>query len=199
HTLMSTADERDPRWGPVLGGATEQGADDIVADVEDPAYLLHEPTAEPDVVALPEQWEVLPDDQPPPTFGPPRPDSGRDDPKVEEFEPPPVAVPVLHHVVEAPAFEPEPEPEPEAEPVPEPEPEPAWDFDEELVPAAVTAPIPAAAPAPAPAPAPAGAWVPERVPPTERATSAAVLLLLAVVVGIALAGLLSAVVLVITL
>ncbi|MBV9935027.1 MAG: hypothetical protein JO367_12055 [Actinobacteria bacterium] len=202
---MSTADERDPTWGPVLGGATEKGADDVVVDVDDPDDLLLDPVDEPEAAALPEQWEVLADDdapdeeaplEPPPTFGPSGVDSAPERPKVEEIVPPPVAVPVLHHIVEAPVVEAEPEPEPEPEPIPEPEPEPAWDFEEELAPVAA-----AAAPVhePAPAPAPARPWVPERVPPTERATSAAVLLLLAVVVGIALAGLVAAVILVITL
>lgn len=98
-------------------------------------------------------------------------------------------MPVLHHIVEAPAFEPAPVPEPEPEPEPEAEDEPDFDVFE---PVTVHEPVAAATVLARPAAI-------EQLPPAERATSAMVLLLLAVVVGIALAGLVSAVVLVLTL
>jgi hypothetical protein len=154
--------------------ADDVGAD-VDVDVEEPEELLLDPV-EPDLAVPPEQWEVLADEPAAVVDQPPA---------------PPVAVPVLRHIVEAPVFDPAPMPEPEPEPEPEAEAEQEPDFE-------VVAPVttPRTEPAPAPAPAP---LVAERVPPAERATSAMVLLLLAVVVGIALAGLVSAVVLVLTL
>jgi hypothetical protein len=166
------------------------------------------------MAVMPEQWEVVPDEE-----APPEPRQPGVSPAPAE---PPPAVPVLRHVVEQPvAVEP-----PAAERAPEPEPAPAREPDQEPEPEA--APGPAFAPAPAPAPAvvapapavvapaavaegyaapedrgarvrPAPSLDAEVVPAGERVTSAMVLLLLAVVVGIGLAGLTAAAVLAITL
>lgn len=197
---MTSADERDSSWGPPLGGNPTEAADELIVDVDvdEPDELLLDPV-EPDIAVLPEQWEVLADEESPVAPAPPPPP-----PPPAPPPDPPVAVPVLQHVVEAPVVEPELEPEPEPEPVVETESD--FVFAPQPEPALQTVIQPAPLPSPEPAPAPVAAAMPARVrldaelvPPAERATSAMVLLLLSVVVGIALAGLVSAVVLVITL